>query len=234
MATKKITTMPTTYPCKYCNKEFKRENSLAVHLCEKKKRWQAKVEKGPRIGFNAYLKFYQYTQNSTKPKTQMEFIKSPYYKAFVKFGRYCADINAINVDRFIEFVIKKNKKLDYWTSDALYTEYLNVLLVTENPIDTLTRAIKHSMKWAEQNAADSKDMLRHGNANANCYAISNGHVSPWVLYNCNSGIAFLETLSRDQTEIIWDFIDPSVWSGKFADYPTDVKYIKEMLAQAGW
>ena len=38
----------------------------------------------------------------------------------------------------------------------------------------------------------------------------------------------------DQTEIIWDFIDPSVWSGKFADYPTDVKYIKEMLAQAGW
>jgi hypothetical protein len=223
-----------TYSCKYCEKNFKRENSLAVHLCERKKRWQAKDEKAVRVGFNAYLKFYEYTQHSTKVKTQMEFIKSPYYKAFVKFGRYCVDINAINIGRFIEYIIKKNKKLDYWTSDKLYTEYLIVLLHSENPIDTLTRAIKHSMKWADKNGANSKDMLRYGAVNTVCYAITNGQISSWVLYNCDSGLEFLGKLNTEQTAIIWDFINPEIWSKKIKDYSTDVNYIKKILKEAGW
>jgi hypothetical protein len=222
------------YTCKYCNKGFKRENSLVVHLCEKKKRWQEKDDKGVRLGFNAYLKFYDYTQHSKKVKTPMDFIKSPYYKAFVKFGRYCVDISAININKFIEFVIKQNKKLDYWTSDALYTEYLSTLLVSENPVDALTRAIEHSMKWATKHNSDSKDMLRHGNTNTNCYAITNGFISPWVLYNCLSGTEFLETLNTEQMEIIWDFINPEIWGNKFKDRPSDVEYIKEVLNKAGW
>jgi hypothetical protein len=222
------------YVCKYCDKSFKRENSLVVHLCARKKRWQEREEKGARIGFNAYIKFYKYTQYSKKTRTQMDFIKSPYYKAFVKFGRYCVSINAINVNCFIEFIIKQNKKLDYWTSDKLYTEYLSTLSVSENPIDTLTRAIKYSITWSEKNNADSKDMLRHGNVNSNCYAISNGYISPWVLYNCNSGKIFLGELNNEQTEIIWDFIDPEIWSKKFKDYPDDVNYIASMLDKAGW
>jgi hypothetical protein len=222
------------YVCKYCDKVFKRENSLIVHLCEKKKRWQEKEEKGVRIGFNTYIKFYEYTQHSTKTKTQMGFIKSPYYKAFVKFGRYCVSINAINVNRFVEYVIQQNKKLDYWTSDRLYTEYLSTLTVRENPIDTLTRAITYSMKWAEKQDADSKDMLRHGNINSNCYAVTTGHISPWVLYNCVSGKNFLSELNHEQTEIVWDFINPEIWSKKFKDHPSDVEYITTMLKKAGW
>jgi hypothetical protein len=225
---------PEVYVCKYCDKVFKRENTLIVHLCEKKKRWQEKDESGVRIGFNAYIKFYEYTQYSVKVKTQMDFIKSPYYKSFVKFGRYCVDINAININKFVEYIIHQNKKLDYWSSDKLYTDYLNTLTVSENPIDTLSRAIKYSIKWAEKQNADSKDMLRHGNVNSNCYAVTTGHISPWVLYNCNSGKSFLSELSHEQTEIVWDFINPEVWGKKFKDYPEDVEYIASMLKKAGW
>jgi len=222
------------YTCKYCNKTFKRESSLAVHLCEKKKRWQSKDEKGVRVGFNAYLKFYEYTQHSTKKKSFMDFIKSPYYNAFVKFGRYCISINAINISYFVEYVISQNKKLDYWTSDRLYSDYLNKLLVTENPLDALTRGIKYSIKWAEKNNVDSKDFLRHGNSNVICYAITTGQVSAWLIYNCDSGTNFLENLNSDQTQLIWDFINPEVWGNKFRNNQPDSKYIKEMLSQAGW
>ena len=164
----------------------------------------------------------------------MDFIRSPYYKAFVKFGRYCVSINAINVNRFIEYVIKQNKKLDYWTSDKLYTAYLSNLLITENPIDALTRAIKYSITWAEENDAESKDMLRHGNTNINCYNVSNGRISPWVLYNCKGGKTFISTLTNEQTNIVWEFINPDIWTSKLNDYPADVKYISAMLEKAGW
>lgn len=226
--------MVTNNTCKYCNKTFVRHNSLVVHLCEPKRRWRDKDDKGDRLGFNAYLKFYNYTQSSTKVRTQMDFIKSPYYKAFVKFGRYCVDIKAIAVDKFIEFLIKNNTKLDYWTSDSLYSVHLGTLLKTENPIDALMRALKQSITWAEENDTNSNDMLRSGNVNVIYDYIIKGRISPWVLYNCSSGVEFLSTLYPNQITSIWKIINAKTWNKKFKDYPTDAEYIKKMLNEAGW
>ena len=53
-----------SYTCRYCKKSFSRENTLAIHVCEPKKRIQEQNETGVRLGFNAYLKFYEITQGS--------------------------------------------------------------------------------------------------------------------------------------------------------------------------
>ena len=78
------------YKCKYCEREFRKESTLAVHLCEQKRRYQEEKEVGVQIGLQSYLKFYTMTQGSAKLKTYADFATSPYYKAFVKFGR-CKD-----------------------------------------------------------------------------------------------------------------------------------------------
>ena len=70
-----------SYTCQYCKKSFARENTLAIHLCEPKKRRQEQNETGVRIGFNAYLKFYEMTQGSAKLKTFEDFAESAYYRA---------------------------------------------------------------------------------------------------------------------------------------------------------
>jgi len=227
------TAVTNTYTCKYCKKSFKRESTLTAHACEKKRRYQQKDEKGVRIGFQAYLRFYEYTQNHSKLKSDYDFINSPYYTAFVKFGRYCIDINAVNIPRFIDYVITNNKKLDYWTKDSLYEEYLNDMLLTEDPTYALQRAIEYSIDWAKNNSADSKDLLRYGNTNVICHAITTGKISSWVLYNCDSGTDFLNRLSSEQTEMIWTFIDPDIWQQKIANNKNDVIYIQSMLEKAG-
>jgi hypothetical protein len=220
--------------CEYCEKEFKRESTLLVHLCEKKRRWQERNDKGVRIGFNAYITFYIYTQKSTKIKTIMDFIKSPYYNAFVKFGRYCISINAIKIEMFVKYLINKNKKLDYWSNDSLYSNFLIGIIKTENPIDALSRALKYSMKWAEDSNQSSNDILRLAGANTICHMIISGHISPWVLYSCDSGVTFMGNLTTEQTKIIWYFIEPSGWSSKFKSFNDDVVYIKGRLKKAGW
>ena len=129
------------YACQYCKKAFVKEATLAVHVCEQKKRRQDKSERGVELGFQAYIRFYEMTQGSAKLKTYDDFCDSPYYKAFVKFGRYCVNTRTINPKQFLEWLLKNNKKIDHWSSDQLYTEYLIQHLRVENITDALARAM---------------------------------------------------------------------------------------------
>jgi hypothetical protein len=221
------------YTCQYCKKDFQRETSLSVHLCEQKQRYQSKDELGVRLGLQAYLRFYEMTQGSAKLKTFDDFATSPYYRAFVKFGRHCIAINAVNTSRFVDWVVEKNKKIDHWCRDSVYTEYLTEYMRRESVNDALARAIEFSIKWSETHGHPSHDVLRYGNSNAIAYAVSTGRISAWILYNCESGQRFLDALDQELS-MVWPWIDPEFWQKKFRDYPADQEYAKEILSKAGW
>jgi hypothetical protein len=134
----------------------------------------------------------------------------------------------------IDWLLKNNKKIDQWCSDKIYTEYLLYYLQTEAVGDALARAIEHSITWAEKNTAQPQDCLRYGNTNAICYAITAGRISPWVIYNSESGQGFLASLSSDQVAMIWQYINSDIWSKRFAEHPEDQAYAQEILTRAGW
>lgn len=223
-----------TFACEFCKKQFVKETSMAVHMCEPRRRRQEKDERGVQLGLQAYLKFYESIQGSARLKSFDDFAESAYYKAFVKFGRYCVNINAINPARFMEWLLKNNKKIDQWASDRMYGEYLSHYLRVENATDALARAIEWSMDWAERSHAQAHDCLRYGNSNAICYAITTGRISAWAIYNCDSGRHFLESLGAEQIAMTWPYIDSDFWQNKFRDFPADKMYVQEMLTKAGW
>lgn len=223
-----------TFVCEYCQKAFHKESTLLVHLCEPKRRRQEREERGVQLGLQAYLRFYETMQGSAKLKTFDDFADSSYYKAFVKFGRYCVNINAVNPGRFLDWLLKHNKKIDRWASDQIYNEYLVDYLKVENAVDALTRSLEWSIAWSEKSLAQCQDCLRYGNSNTICYAITTGRLSAWVIYNCQSGRDFLSSLSQDQISLIWPYVDTDFWQRKFRDYPADVEYVRQMLEKAGW
>jgi hypothetical protein len=223
-----------THQCRYCEKTFQRENSLAVHVCEPKRRFQEQDETGVRLGLQAYLRVYEITQGSAKLKTFDDFARSPYYRAFVKFGRYCVAIRAVNTARFIDWVVRQNKKIDHWCRDTVYTEYLVGYLQTENVNDALARAIEFGISWSEESGHPSKDCLRYGNTNAVVFAVTTGRISGWIVYNCESGQKFLQGLDNTQIAMVWPYIDSDVWMKKFNDYAADQEYAKDILKKAGW
>lgn len=223
-----------TFQCEYCKKQFARETSIEVHMCEPKRRRLTKTERGVELGFQAYIRFYETMQGSAKLKTYDDFCESAYYKAFVKFGRYCVSTKTINPKQYMEWLLKHQKKIDRWASDQLYTEYLLDYLKVENVSDALSRAIEYSIDWSEKQSAPAHDCLRYGNSNALCYAIVTGHISPWVLYNSESGAKFLGELSTEQVAMIWPYIDSDLWQKKFQTYLADQEYARDILTKAGW
>jgi len=226
----------TLYKCKYCEKDFRKESSLAVHLCEQKRRWQQEKEVPVQLGLKAYLRFYEITQGSAKLKSYIDFAKSPYYNAFVKWGRHMVAIRGINPTQFLEWLLKNNKKLDFWCKDEFYVTYLHEYLKREAVQDALERALKEMQNYAEDHLElrnGFSDYFRYGNGNRICYHISTGRISPWVVYNCDSGVAFLDSLGEEQVEMIIPWIDPEHWQRKFKDYLADTEWVKEILSKAG-
>ena len=222
------------YTCQFCKKDFVKETSLTVHSCEPRKRRQERAERGVELGFQAYIKFYEMTQGSAKLKTYDDFCESPYYKAFVKFGRYCVSIRAINPARFMEWVLKQNKKIDHWCRDAVYTEYLTFYLRVENVNDALARAMEFGIDWSEKTGNPPHDCLRYGGTNAMVYAVTAGRISPWIIFNSDSGQQFLNSLNSEQIAMVYPYIDADHWQKRFQDYPADQEYAKDILKQAGW
>ena len=146
-----------SFVCEYCRKEFARETSIAVHMCEPKRRRLEKDERGVQLGFQAYIKFYEQAQGTARLKTFDDFAESAYYKAFVKFGRYCVNTRVIAPERYMLWLLKHQKKIDKWASDQLYTEYLIEYLRVENVVDALARAVEFGLEWSEKNSAQPQD-----------------------------------------------------------------------------
>jgi hypothetical protein len=224
----------TVYQCQHCDRKFQRESSLMVHTCEQKRRHLERDEVGVQIGLQAYLRFYEITQGSSRLKNWDNFITSSYYRAFVKFGRHCQAIRAVNIARFTDWLINNNRKIDYWCSDRVYTEYLLQYVRQESVTDALARAVEHAMSWSDTTGNPSQDFLRYGNDNVIAHAISTGRITAWCLYNCDSGQAWLERMNADHRSIAWTWIDPDFWQRRFQAYPADQEYAREILAQAGW
>jgi hypothetical protein len=78
-----------------------------------------------------------------------------------------------------------------------------------------------------------RDYFRYGNNNRIIHHIVTGRISSWVLFNCNSGVEFLEGLTEDQVGIILPYIDPDYWQRRFKDYMADTEWVKDILEKAG-
>jgi hypothetical protein len=207
---------------------------LSVHLCEPKRRWQQETETGVQFGLRAYLRFYETTQGSAKLKSYADFVTSPYYNAFVRYGRHLVAIRAINSDSFTDWLLRQNKKIDYWCKDAFYEEWLLEYLKKEAPQDALERALKEMQDYATGNSiADFSHYFAYGNTNRICHHITTGRISPWIIYNCDTGVDYLESLNTEQMDIVMPWIDPDHWSRRFRDYVADVEWCKHVLKAAG-
>jgi len=109
-------------------------------------------------------------------------------------------------------------------------------LKKETPQDALERAIKEMTEYAETHPElknGFRDYFRFGNSNRICHHIVSGRISPWVLFNCGTGVAFIERLDEEQIAMILPYIDPDTWQQKFKDYPEESQWCKHILEAAG-
>jgi hypothetical protein len=124
--------------------------------------------------------------------------------------------------------------IDAWAKDTNYNRYLIDYLKCEDPLDAVARSIETAMTLAKTESIATKDYLRYGNRNKICYEITVGRISPWMLYQSESGRTMLDTLDSTMIDTIIDYIKPEQWALKFKRNHDNVVEVQQLLKDAGF
>ena len=192
-----------------------KEKTLAVHVCERKRRYLSQHEKHVQSGLLTYRRFYEISQNGKSTKNFDDFASSPYYTAFVKFGSFLVNTAPIYPERFVDYVVRSGIKLDHWCRDELYDSYIQELIKIEPADGAVQRTITTMMDWAENNSASWEHYFAYVNLNRATHDIKEGRISPWLLLNTKSGLDMLKRFNDEQLDIVGPYIDPQYWKKRF-------------------
>jgi hypothetical protein len=220
------------YTCEHCARTFKRESALIKHLCEQKRRWQDRNSVEVQLALQAYCTFYQQYQPSQKKKDWQHFVSSSYYAAFVRFARYLIQVKCVNSSAYIDYVIKHNIKLDRWSSDAVYEQFLLYWNTVEDPWDAIKRSLLTAADWAEEQQSQARDYFRYATHHRVMMDIDRGRISAWLILCSESGTKWLGGLNQDQVQWVYKWIDPAVWTNRLQSHD-QTEQIKSVLKEVG-
>ncbi len=221
------------FKCIYCNTSYSKEKTLFAHMCEKKRRALQKGEKRVQLGFYAYNQFYKLTSHCTKNKTYDNFMQSPYYNAFVKFGSYIANVQPLYTEQYIDYIVTSGIKLEHWCKDELYETYALNLIRKEHVSVALERTVLTMVKWAENNPpALWNHYFNFVSLSRAVYDIKDGKISPWVILNSHTGREMLNKFNTEQLEMIYHIMNPEYWSLQFKRRNTELQIAKDIIKES--
>jgi hypothetical protein len=222
------------YKCKFCEKSFTNESTLVAHLCEPKRRWNNRKDTNVQLALRCYQHFFRISSTTMKnERTYEDFMESKYYTAFVKFANYVAGVYIASVEHYIEWLLKNRVRVDRWSTDEIYEQYIKEFNVKESVSKATERTILSIQRWAKDTNSEWTNFFNEISVPRAIHMIRAGKISPWVLYNSKGGMNLLEKLSSEQMTMIEEYVSPGPWANRFKDSPEDVQFVINITKAAG-
>jgi hypothetical protein len=227
-----LTKLTSKHTCEYCGKSYVKESTLLAHMCEPKRRWLQKDEKRVQLGLYAFQRFYKLSAGHKKEKTYEDFVKSSFYNAFVKFGSFVNNVRPLYPDKYIDYVVTSNVKLDHWCREEMYERYAIELIRKEGVETALERSIQTMEAWAKEKSSVYNHYFSYASTNRITWDIKDGKISPWLVLNCASGKQALNNFNDEQLGMLGNVLDPQHWALRFKRQPSDVELVKQIVKEA--
>jgi len=184
------------------------------------------------MGFVTWQRFMKL--NKLRGDTNYEkFMSTNYYIAFVKFGKHILNIQAIDPDRFVDFVLKNGVKLDNWCDDRTYEIYLHEWYRKQPPDKSMEQTVLLMQQWAREHDEVWTDFFKKVSSNIAVHYIMSGRLSPWMLYHSNEAKELFVRMDAEQMAKVEKNLNATFWKSKFAIQKDDVKFVKRVIKQAG-
>ncbi len=220
-----------TYKCEYCEKKYKDEKIFLKHKCRFKERYENKTKKINQLGFLLFEQHHTLLQGAKIKKTYGDFVKSSLYKLFINLATYVLETKVLYPEKYLNFLICNKIRTQLWNKDVSYEKYILDLLEKESMFDGVSRTLKLMQSWAIKNNDTYNNFFKKAPKPLIYYYITQGEISPWVLYCSKSGLNFLKSLLDEEIEKLKPFINPFSWRRKLIINKKEVEFLTDLFTR---
>ncbi len=228
-----MTSNKVTHTCKYCHRVYVRENAFLAHKCDRMKKEEELKTPDGQAAWNYYRTWMKH--KNRVPPTSPAFLASKYFKTFVKFVKFTKQIKLPMPEKFIWWSIIKDYPPNMWLDDEVYTQYLDFLDTTYDPLDQVSNSINTLLDYADNKQIDVSDIFEAINPNELIQLIRIRQVSPWLLLFSKKFKSMWTTrMSNEQQIIMETIIRPEYWGERLNQKPVSTKnQIKRYISELG-
>jgi hypothetical protein len=151
----------------------------------------------------------------------------------VRFGNWLIEQQVQEVETYVKWLLKQKIQFAQWSDVILYNNFLGELLQDETPEMGLQRSLRTVQKWTEEQGESIQNFWKKVNSNQATLWIIQGKISPWMLYNCNSAVEFLERCNIEQLSLIQTIAPVKKWKVRLLRHKQEADLIKSVLTEAG-
>lgn len=226
--------MADKFQCHFCKKEFSRESTLEVHLCEKKRRWMNKDDKNVRIAFASWLHWCKKSGlylNKKGGLTYTDFMNSTAYIAFVKFGYFVEEYKITNYLAYIDFMIKNNYKMPAWNKDSTYEYFVKMNMRQETIDEAIEKTIKFIDKWSYENHNQWNDFFDVISGQQVLDWLRGGRISPWVFFTSEKAQNLMGRMTDEQLILLDKYIDVKWWMQVMRRKAKDKQFVEQIVKE---
>lgn len=221
------------FECTFCIRRFVHEKNLIKHLCRLKKRYLDRDKHEVRMGYLTYRIWNDIHYRRKKPVSLDQFDSSNVYDAFVKFGKHVVDLKAVEPEEFIRYICQSKVPIDKWCLDEHYLEYVRLLNKFESSDRAVERTLLLAESWANREGQAITDFFRKIATPQAVMWLMSGRISPWVVFNCQSGQELVSRFSNEQYALLEKAVDIKFWKKKFLSQIDEVHRLQDFLASEG-
>lgn len=222
-----------TYKCKYCLRDFVRENTLITHSCEIKRRAMEKDNKQNRIAYSSWLLWLTYIMSkSKKNKSYDDFISNRYFTGFMKLAKFIIDLNMDEGKTYVEYISMKSLPMSAWTKDSTYESFIKEKVKKEPVERAIERSILNMKIWAERTGYEYTDYFSKVNTPDAVQDIRMGRISPWCTFATDQGSKLIDRLEPMQIQSLIEYIEPKSWRAKIIRQRQDSKWVQDIFNKA--
>lgn len=226
------------FQCKFCDREFKREDTVNTHKCVKRDRYDDRESRPMREAFRLYMQFMEINKFPFKKGVEpfIGFIKSKYFNDFYDFATYYLNNRDIlRIDEFTEHLMRTGTPITMWSTYKEKDSWVLSCIRSELPRDGVVRSINALVEWGETVNKEWNTFFQNVSSARAISWIESGKISPWILWLSprESVNNFMSNFSHSELEYILKYIDYSYFEIKTIKYRSDCDNIRAMLKEAG-
>ena len=88
-------------------------------------------------------------------------------------------------------------------------------------------------QWSRENDRPYNVFFREISKPRLIHWIKSGRISPWIIFNCDTGSTAISELTDQEQSMIMEYLEPTFWQRKFATRKADIEFVQMVLKEAG-